>query len=1634
MPDPCIIAPLSGVGTNCSFCISAECSTNSLATRLKVGTKVSAKHVVTGLMHGATVDSTTDDGMYRIKWIPDATLLADYAHVDTVKVLENLQVMTKESCDSTDERKFHWGCYGPLGSPVANCGLNNFADASICRKDGYGGSGMTLCIQPGMLKAGTYQFSVIFVDEYGRNATQTTDVQVVNGNSPPVYIRPTWRTKPGSLATVKSGDAAHSVQVTIEATRQCPKPDTHSYALALVDSSTGAIVQDLKYISSKRIVLDAQQRSDGGMITYHNYISSTWPSCAVLRNNKEYHVAFTMLKDQTTPLEAADAYSQMRNTGMNLASWSTMSPLSVGSVVSPSFKGGSSVDEIAYMSTEPSSMYHGQLLSASGADSPDTLSYAFVAFPKASFDEVKGALDSGKRSIDTLASVNGMFYLTEFAGASMVPDVLMAPGGDFYIAVRTVDQNERHGFSWYYDKPVTGTMSYGVPQMEAALNDALAAADAVRVINVGRFALDNKMYCNMHSMEQNLVMKILADASDFITANGVGVDSFAALVSNVSKPCGMVPSTPASLHHALNNVLSTIALSGQTIAAATGSELLQAQLNSVTGAIAPESLLTVASRKSSQTKQAEEYSASSSKEGQPVEVKIIAHAQNADGCTDVVLGSGTMLTIPGSVFCGSSANAVSSISTTAASAMMLQSTALMQHLSSPIPTAPPIVTTTFADTTPATIYTTQAVATTSAAIASMAVTIPANCPTETPDATCPPSTCSSPVVEAVLYKNMNPVNFTDPSLGFNARIGKPNKNMAIGACMGLPAHCMNPNLGDYAQVTAKCNGVSPGRRLSTMNVSTMKVSIPVDSSYAQFEYYAGGQSKWQATPYALKWNSASSTWEETGAIEQDTPFWETSDPADWGQHSLTFTTQDGSGLYTVAFRYTKRTTTTSTTTTTTTTTTTMAASVSCGGHSAATCADCPQGFGAQRCKGDCAWSSSGCVPAGSVDTTKLTGESSITVADVDKFLADMAKDPDLMYWFMYAFAESLGVPVSAFSSFTFDKVRRLQEETDAQRPFRQLQSGGNIKVVYLLDLTKTSDPAQVTSNAQTLAPQVLTNNLATSLTNAGYTGGTITVMSFTAQNPGTTTTTTGSNQTTVTTTTVTTQQQTTTTSNTTTTMNTTTLTTTTTSSTNTTTTDRTFTTTTTTVTTITTSTKTTSVTTTTSTTTTLAKCLEPIDVNGKYVLLKAGPFGEWQLDCNDNYMPSNGATLKMCNGQGDYFHPRPGPCVAIAGVCADVEFLPSACAPALPGPARPKLPDPPLEGCTRATFEEVYGELREALYDDGKGNNLILGAMGRESLASNCFYDQRKKPVFPAGYETVGPNGGWTFFDRMKEGQFCAAKCPGDEATVGKILCSGGKFIGETSCVTADNQEKIVKAVTAIAATLRMSLSYCGESCAKAIQQALRLTLGVQISQVTVMRATDEIVSATNPYIMAEFGNNYTTTTAPGGRRLQADPYPLVNGKVKFSALVFDTNTQTVGEVVRKIIDFDNNGELTNQFVQHLRDNVEINKQGLPSINLVPMTFSTGSLTTQILTKIISNPVPYPTSVAVDSRGVLVPIEHKPGRFGSTDLSISAIGGGGDGKDWWFMLPLVLGIVAACVCICGLTYIFYWCRKRLQES
>ena len=41
---------------------------------------------------------------------------------------------------------------------------------------------------------------------------------------------------------------------------------------------------------------------------------------------------------------------------------------------------------------------------------------------------------------------------------------------------------------------------------------------------------------------------------------------------------------------------------------------------------------------------------------------------------------------------------------------------------------------------------------------------------------------------------------------------------------------------------------------------------------------------------------------------------------------------------------------------------TIGAGVSCGGYSAHSCVDCPQGHGASWCNGDCEWVNEQCVP------------------------------------------------------------------------------------------------------------------------------------------------------------------------------------------------------------------------------------------------------------------------------------------------------------------------------------------------------------------------------------------------------------------------------------------------------------------------------------------------------------------------------------------------------------------------------------------------------------------------------------------------------------------------------------------------
>ena len=45
--------------------------------------------------------------------------------------------------------------------------------------------------------------------------------------------------------------------------------------------------------------------------------------------------------------------------------------------------------------------------------------------------------------------------------------------------------------------------------------------------------------------------------------------------------------------------------------------------------------------------------------------------------------------------------------------------------------------------------------------------------------------------------------------------------------------------------------------------------------------------------------------------------------------------------------------------------------VSCGGHQASTCSDCPQGHGAAWCNGDCVWSNNVCVNARDMWSKKI---------------------------------------------------------------------------------------------------------------------------------------------------------------------------------------------------------------------------------------------------------------------------------------------------------------------------------------------------------------------------------------------------------------------------------------------------------------------------------------------------------------------------------------------------------------------------------------------------------------------------------------------------------------------------------------
>ena len=46
--------------------------------------------------------------------------------------------------------------------------------------------------------------------------------------------------------------------------------------------------------------------------------------------------------------------------------------------------------------------------------------------------------------------------------------------------------------------------------------------------------------------------------------------------------------------------------------------------------------------------------------------------------------------------------------------------------------------------------------------------------------------------------------------------------------------------------------------------------------------------------------------------------------------------------------------------------------MSCGGHYATSCQECPQGNGAAWCNGDCNWSNNQCVTAGEKGSSKYS--------------------------------------------------------------------------------------------------------------------------------------------------------------------------------------------------------------------------------------------------------------------------------------------------------------------------------------------------------------------------------------------------------------------------------------------------------------------------------------------------------------------------------------------------------------------------------------------------------------------------------------------------------------------------------------
>jgi hypothetical protein len=140
------------------------------------------------------------------------------------------------------------------------------------------------------------------------------------------------------------------------------------------------------------------------------------------------------------------------------------------------------------------------------------------------------------------------------------------------------------------------------------------------------------------------------------------------------------------------------------------------------------------------------------------------------------------------------------------------------------------------------------------------------------------------------------------------------------------------------------------------------------------------------------------------------------------------------------------------------------------------------------------------------DTTKLAGESTVSVPDVDAVINSQSYKTALNK----AYATSFGTTVDKFTKFEITKARRLAmlDELDTGNSARRM-AAGNLKVEYVLDLAglPVASAAQVVAKSKSVSSQEVATNVKKEMTDAGYpNANNIVVKTVSAAHPTTTTT------------------------------------------------------------------------------------------------------------------------------------------------------------------------------------------------------------------------------------------------------------------------------------------------------------------------------------------------------------------------------------------------------------------------------------------------------------------------------------------------------------------------------------------------